>query len=107
MRAARPGHRRALRRRRSASSARRALAYGVALDGELLHAGGCGARELESGSVPDADTAFRICSMTKSFMAMAVLSLRDEGRLDIDAPLGEVAADLRDARARPVPTPRP
>ena len=70
------------------------IAYGVALDGELLHSGGCGVRDLESGSPPDADTAFRICSMTKSFIAMVVLSLRDEGRLDIDAPLGEVAADL-------------
>ena len=71
------------------------LAYGVALDGELVHSGGCGVRDLESGSAPDADTAFRICSMTKSFMAMVVLSLRDEGRLDIDAPLGDVAPDLK------------
>jgi CubicO group peptidase (beta-lactamase class C family) len=70
------------------------LAYGVALDGELVHAGGCGARTLESGDAPGPDTAFRICSMTKSFTATAVLSLRDEGRLDIDAPLGEVAPDL-------------
>ena len=71
------------------------IAYGIALDGELVHAGGCGVRDLESGAAPDADTAFRICSMTKSFMAMTVLSLRDEGRLDIDAPLGEVVAELR------------
>ena len=71
------------------------IAYGVALDGELVHAGGCGVRDLESGFAPDADTAFRICSMTKSFVAMTVLSLRDEGRLDIDAPLGEVVAELR------------
>ena len=71
------------------------LAYGVALDGELVHAGGCGVRDLESGSAPDADTAFRICSMTKSFIAMVVLSLRDEGRLDIDSPLAEIVPDLR------------
>ena len=71
------------------------LAYGVALDGELIHAGGCGLRDLAAGAPPDADTAFRICSMTKSFMAMTVLSLRDEGKLDIDAPLAEVAPDLR------------
>jgi CubicO group peptidase (beta-lactamase class C family) len=70
------------------------LAYGVALDGELVHSGGCGVRDLESGDAPDADTAFRICSMTKSFMAMVVLSLREEGRLDIDAPLGDVSPDL-------------
>jgi CubicO group peptidase (beta-lactamase class C family) len=78
------------------------IAYGIALDGELVHAGGCGVRDLGSGVAPDADTAFRICSMTKSFMAMTVLSLRDEGRLDIDAPLAEVASDLsRFAEAGP------
>ena len=71
------------------------LAYGVALDGELVHAGGCGVRSIESGDVPGPDTAFRICSMTKSFTATAVLSLRDEGRLDIDAPLGDVAPALQ------------
>ena len=71
------------------------IAYGVALDGELVHSGGCGVRDLESRSAPDADTAFRICSMTKSFIATVVLSLRDEGRLDLDAPLGEIAPDLR------------
>ncbi len=71
------------------------LAYGVALDGELIHSGGFGLRDLRAGTAPDADTAFRICSMTKSFMAMTVLSLRDEGRLDIDAPLGDVAPALR------------
>jgi len=70
------------------------LAFGVAIDGELVHSGGFGARELPSGAVPDADTAFRICSMTKSFVAMVVLSLREEGRLDIDAPLGSIAPDL-------------
>jgi CubicO group peptidase (beta-lactamase class C family) len=70
------------------------IAYGVAIDGELVHAGGCGVRSLESGEVPGPDTAFRICSMTKSFTAMAVLSLREEGRLDIDAPLAEIAPAL-------------
>ena len=76
------------------------IAYGVALDGELVHAGGCGARDLDSGTAPDADTAFRICSMTKSFVAMTVLSLRDEGRLDIDAPLGDVVEECAAGRGR-------
>src|SRR6476469_8633472 len=63
------------------------IAYGVGIDGELVHSGGFGVRDFESGAAPDADTAFRICSMTKSFVSMVVLSLRDEGRLDIDAPI--------------------
>ena len=83
------------------------IAYGVALDGELVHSGGCGVRDLESGAAPDADTAFRICSMTKSFVAMTVLSLRDEGRLDIDAPLGRGRSRPRRAGARPGRTRRP
>src|SRR4051812_14927920 len=32
------------------------LAYGVALDGELVHSGGFGVRSLESGDAPGADT---------------------------------------------------
>lgn len=35
----------------------------------------------------DADTVFRIASMSKSFLAAAVLSLRDEGTLDLRAPI--------------------
>ena len=75
------------------------IAYGIAIDGELAHAGGCGVRSLESGETPGPDTAFRICSMTKSFTATSVLSLREEGRLDIDAPLAEIAPALRELAA--------
>ena len=39
---------------------------------------GSGARETAGGAV-DADTVFRIASMTKSFTALAILRLRDEG----------------------------
>ncbi len=39
-------------------------------------------------------TAFRIASMTKSFTAALVLSLRDEGALSIDVPIGELAPEL-------------
>jgi CubicO group peptidase (beta-lactamase class C family) len=66
------------------------LAYGVVEDGRLLHAGGrgvCalpGSRAAAAGRVPDADSVFRIASMTKSFTAAAVLLLRDEGALALD-----------------------
>jgi CubicO group peptidase (beta-lactamase class C family) len=59
------------------------LVYGVVRDGELVHAGGLGQRCL-GGPPPDADTVFRIASMTKSFTAAAVLLLRDEGSLALD-----------------------
>src|SRR5579859_5397986 len=41
------------------------LVFGVVRDGELVHCGGFGQRFL-GGPAPDADTVFRISSMTKS-----------------------------------------
>ncbi len=61
-------------------------AFGVVVDGELVFAKGWGARETAGGAVNavDADTVFRIASMTKSFTAVAILKLRDEGKLSLD-----------------------
>ena len=70
------------------------LAYGILLDGELVHAAGLGERHL-GGSPPDAGTVFRIASMTKSFTASAILALRDEGLLRLDDPAREYVAELR------------
>ena len=65
-------------------------AWGVVLDGRLLHAGGVGRTGIAGGpddAVPDERTVFRIASMTKSFTAAAVLALRDERRLQLDDPV--------------------
>ena len=35
------------------------------------------------------DTAFRIASMTKSFTALAILKLRDEGKLSLEDPVSK------------------
>ena len=47
-----------------------------------------------TGSITDLSTRYRIASMTKSFTAAAVLSLRDEGILSIDIPVDEYAPEL-------------
>jgi CubicO group peptidase (beta-lactamase class C family) len=66
------------------------LAFGVVRDGELVLSGGRGVRALPGrgirpgSAVPDADTVFRIASMTKSFTAAAILMLRDEGAVALD-----------------------
>jgi CubicO group peptidase (beta-lactamase class C family) len=70
------------------------LAYGIVAGGRLVHAGGLGARRL-GGPRPDADTVFRIASMTKSFTASAVLALRDEGALSLDDLAEEYVPELR------------
>lgn len=60
--------------------------WGVILDGELVHSGSTGFRDVAAQAPIDRDTVFRIASMTKSFTALAILKLRDEGRLALDDP---------------------
>ena len=49
----------------------------------------CGARRMLEGHEPDGDTRYRIGSLTKTFIAVLVMRLRDEGRLDLADPLGK------------------
>jgi CubicO group peptidase (beta-lactamase class C family) len=70
------------------------IAWGVVRDGELVHAGGVGTIRDGEDRVPDADTVFRIASMTKSFTAATILLLRDEGRLRLDDPVATHVPEL-------------
>lgn len=70
------------------------LAVGVVLDGELVYGHGFGARDTASKAGVDVDTVFRIASLTKSFTAMAILKLRDEGRLSLEDPADEYVPEL-------------
>ena len=49
----------------------------------------CGARSMLEGHDPDDDTQYRIGSLTKTFIAVLVMRLRDEGLLDLADPLGK------------------
>jgi len=70
------------------------MAYGIVIGGELVHAAGLGERHL-GGPPPDADTVFRIASMTKSFTASAILALRDDGALRLDDLAEDYVPELR------------
>jgi len=70
-------------------------AWGIIVDGELAHAGSSGVRDVASNAPVDADTVFRIASMTKSFTAMAILKLRDEGKLTLDDPAERYVPELK------------
>jgi len=63
------------------------MIWGVVIDGQVAHLGTFGARDLASKAPITPDTAFRIASMTKSFTALAILKLRDEGRLSLEDPV--------------------
>ncbi len=55
-------------------------------EGEILYFKGLGHRELD-GPAPEAGTAFRVASCTKSFTAAAILLLRDRELLTLDDPI--------------------
>jgi len=60
------------------------MVWGVVIDGRLAQVGTFGVRDLASKEPVTASTAFRIASMTKSFTALAILKLRDEGKLSLE-----------------------
>ncbi len=74
---------------------------GVIIDGELAWLKMTGVRNVDSGEPVESDTLFRIASMTKSFTAMAILRLRDEGKLGLDDPVSRHVPQLGDL---PYPT---
>src|SRR5688572_24788601 len=62
------------------------IAYGILIDGQLVHTGTSGLRDIANNAPVDSASVFRIASMTKSFTALAILKLRDEGKLALDDP---------------------
>ena len=67
---------------------------GVIVDGRLVHVKALGVRDVASNAPVDSDTVFRIASMTKSVTALAVLRLRDEGRLSLEDPVTKLVPEL-------------
>lgn len=74
------------------------IAYGVIVDGKLLHVAAHGLREVPSGAKVDTSSVFRIASMTKSFTALAILQLRDAGKLALDDPAEKYVPQLKALR---------
>jgi CubicO group peptidase (beta-lactamase class C family) len=65
------------------------MVWGVVIDGRLAHVGTAGVRDRSSNAPVMPDTAFRIASMTKSFTVLAILKLRDEGKLSLEDPVSK------------------
>lgn len=65
------------------------MVWGVVIDGRLAHVASTGVRDRATNAPIDANTVFRIASMTKSFTALAVLKLRDEGKLSLEDPVSK------------------
>ena len=65
------------------------IAIGIVIDGELSYAKGFGVTDPETKTPVTADTVYRIGSITKSFTALTLLALRDDGVLGLEDPLAK------------------
>ena len=63
-----------------------AVAFGLVVDGKLVHANAFGFTDISKQTKATPASLFRIASMTKSFTAMAIVKLRNEGKLSLDDP---------------------
>jgi CubicO group peptidase (beta-lactamase class C family) len=68
---------------------------GIVKDGKLVLVESLGVRDPVGDAKPiDPDTRFRIASMSKAFTALAILKLRDEGKLSLDAPAARYVPEM-------------
>ena len=69
---------------------------GVALvsNGELLWCGGFGMADMAANRDIACDTEFRVGSISKSFVALALLKLQEEGKINLYARLQDVAPEI-------------
>jgi len=74
------------------------FAYGIVLDGELIHTNYQGYTNIGESIPVDSLSAFRIASMTKSFTTMAILILRDQGKLALDDPAAKYVKEMANLR---------
>jgi CubicO group peptidase (beta-lactamase class C family) len=70
------------------------IAYGIVVDNELVIASATGLINLENKLPATTRSSFRIASMTKSFTAMAIMKLRDEGKLSLSDPVGKYIPEM-------------
>src|SRR6267378_4430800 len=69
---------------------------GVALvaNGQLLWCGGIGKADLATGREMTCDTEFRVGSISKTFVALALLKLQEDGKINLYARLQDVAPEI-------------
>jgi CubicO group peptidase (beta-lactamase class C family) len=71
------------------------LVWGIVLDGKLVHTGATGFANVEKKIPAAAETRFRIASMSKSVTALAIMKLRDAGKLSLADPVEKFLPEFR------------
>ncbi len=75
------------------------LVYGIMYQGKLIHSKAIGKAQLETSIPADMDIDFRIASMSKSFASLAILQLRDAGKLRLDDPVKKYIPEMSQSKS--------
>ena len=79
------------------------IAVAVAVDGHLAYAEGFGYADLEERVPALPTTKFRIGSISKTFTAVALVQLVEQGKVDLDAPVQKYVPSFPDKGAKITP----
>ncbi len=71
------------------------LVYGLVEDGRLVLVRGVGVQDTDTRAPVTPDSLFRIASMSKAFTALAILKLRDDGKLALDDPAERYVPEMK------------
>jgi CubicO group peptidase (beta-lactamase class C family) len=70
----------------------------AATDAGILYEGAFGLRDIVDGPAMSRDSVFRIASMTKAVTSVAAMQLVEQGKLQLEEPIGNVLPELAEPR---------
>ena len=71
------------------------LVYGLVVDGKVMHFNALGLSNTDKNIKANETSVYRIASMSKSITAMAILQLRDAGKLKLDDPVYKYIPEIK------------
>ena len=71
------------------------LAVGIVHQGQLIYSKGLGYADVSTHRGVDSTTVFRIGSISKTFTAIALMQLWEQGKLDLDPPASDYLKSYR------------
>jgi len=73
------------------------MSAAVVKDGKVVWAGGLGLADVQNGIAATADTPYHLASVTKTFAAVIVMQLVQEGKLSLDDPVSRYGVTMPEA----------
>jgi len=77
------------------------VAYAVMLDGKIIYQSNSGIVNYKTNKTADNQSIYRIASMSKSFASVAILQLRDAGKIKLDDPVWKYIPELKGQKYSP------